>query len=534
MPYQDKYKKTRSEKYVIYARKSTEDEERQIRSIGDQIDDCKEIAKDLELDYDESEIIQESRSARKMNNRPEFLRMIDGLKSGKWGGIIAWHPDRLSRNAYESGVIVQMLDDKEIIDMEFPNYRFHNDSTGKEHLAMEFARSKGYSDHLSDSVKRGMKNTSKDGKWVFGKPKFGYRKIRQSDKVFDPNRDYVVPHETDFYLLRHAFEMRLEHRSYTEIAKWMNENGASQKITKQKLQKYLSDPYYYGRYIVHRKSGETDKYNLPELYDFQPVISEEDWLEVQKVNKARSQGRAPRKKWPLAGKVICSACGNVRYPNAPGNKGIVHFTCQTKGCNEKGGANMKNVIYPTIQKVLANGLKFNETDYKKYLYAFKKYLGDEEVKIEYTKRSTISKREHAKKERGIVMEQMASIAHKHGEIEEEIYKNLSQKAQSLKKAIKGYDERLTELNQDDASLAESFEDFLELSRNAYSYWKMANMDKKRQIAEILFSNLVVSKQKVVSLTLNEPFETWIQRKNVLSGRGDWTRTSDLTVPNRAH
>ena len=70
-------------------------------------------------------------------------------------GIVAWHPNRLSRNALEAGMIVQMLDDGLIKNLFFSHaYSFHNDTSGKEHLTIEFARAKGYNDHLSEVVRR--------------------------------------------------------------------------------------------------------------------------------------------------------------------------------------------------------------------------------------------------------------------------------------------------------------------------------------------------------------------------------------------
>jgi DNA invertase Pin-like site-specific DNA recombinase len=71
-------------------------------------------------------------------------------------GIIAWLPDRLARNMRDAGEIIELLDSGQLADLKFPMYAFHNDSSGKEHLAMEFARAKAYSDHLQDNVLRGL------------------------------------------------------------------------------------------------------------------------------------------------------------------------------------------------------------------------------------------------------------------------------------------------------------------------------------------------------------------------------------------
>jgi DNA invertase Pin-like site-specific DNA recombinase len=89
-------------RYVIYARKSTEDETRQVRSIPDQLKDCVDIARLRNLKVIGNPIV-ETKSAKEANLRPKFAQMIQDIQEGKYEGIIAWHPDRLSRNMREAG-----------------------------------------------------------------------------------------------------------------------------------------------------------------------------------------------------------------------------------------------------------------------------------------------------------------------------------------------------------------------------------------------------------------------------------------------
>ena len=66
-------------KYVIYARKSSENEDRQALSIESQIIEMKEIAKRENLDV--VEIFQESKSAKEPG-RPIFELMVNKFKKG--------------------------------------------------------------------------------------------------------------------------------------------------------------------------------------------------------------------------------------------------------------------------------------------------------------------------------------------------------------------------------------------------------------------------------------------------------------------
>jgi DNA invertase Pin-like site-specific DNA recombinase len=92
-------------KYVIYARKSTDDPQRQVRSIEDQIAECRQLAERLHLKVVGT--ITEKKSAKKPGRRPLFTKMLNDIKLGKFDGIVAWHPDRLARNMKEGGNLLK-------------------------------------------------------------------------------------------------------------------------------------------------------------------------------------------------------------------------------------------------------------------------------------------------------------------------------------------------------------------------------------------------------------------------------------------
>ena len=74
-------------RYVLYARKSTEDENRQVRSIDDQIKDCLKVAKDLGL-HIVGEPIKETKSAKKPGQRPLFSQMLKDIEAKKYDAIL--------------------------------------------------------------------------------------------------------------------------------------------------------------------------------------------------------------------------------------------------------------------------------------------------------------------------------------------------------------------------------------------------------------------------------------------------------------
>src|SRR6185437_9896105 len=94
-------------KFFIYARKSTDDADRQLRSIEDQLAETRELAAKHNLDV--VDVLLEKQSAKKPG-RPIFNQMLERIEKGEASGIIAWHPDRLARNMLDGGRIIHMVD----------------------------------------------------------------------------------------------------------------------------------------------------------------------------------------------------------------------------------------------------------------------------------------------------------------------------------------------------------------------------------------------------------------------------------------
>lgn len=255
---------TATVRYALYTRKSTTSEERQVSSIEDQIDDCYEkviIPSKLNI----VKTYQESFSAKVADLRDGFNDMIKEIESGNIDGVVAWHPDRLSRNMKEAGAIIDLVDRGLIRDLKFSTFNFENTPAGKMLLGITFVIAKDYSDHLSESVNRGNRRAVEDGEFI-GKFKHGY--------ILDGNR-YFLPDPLNYSKVEHMFEMALGGKSQKDIRLWINEQAytvqkrqgdkhVAHTWDKDDVSKLLRDPHYAG---VH-KWGKTPV-DLTKIYDFQ-------------------------------------------------------------------------------------------------------------------------------------------------------------------------------------------------------------------------------------------------------------------------
>src|SRR3989344_5491205 len=140
------------QKFFLYARKSTDVEDKQILSIEAQITELREFAKRENL-----EIVEEfiEKQTAKVPGRPIFNEMLNRIEKGEANGIVSWHPDRLARNSVDGGRIIYLLDCGQITSLKFPQFWFESTQQGKFMLNIAFGQSKYYVDNLSENIRRG-------------------------------------------------------------------------------------------------------------------------------------------------------------------------------------------------------------------------------------------------------------------------------------------------------------------------------------------------------------------------------------------
>ena len=108
-------------KYFLYARKSTEDDDKQVMSIEAQLFELREFARKENLQILEE--FTESKSAKKPG-REKFGEMMGKIENMDGVGILAWHPDRLARNSIDGGRIIYAVDTTQNVSLRFRLFGF--------------------------------------------------------------------------------------------------------------------------------------------------------------------------------------------------------------------------------------------------------------------------------------------------------------------------------------------------------------------------------------------------------------------------
>ena len=306
-------------KFFLYARKSTEDEDRQVMSIEAQLSELEQFAKREKLRIVERFI--ESKSA-KSPGRVQFNKMIEKIYSfNEPVGILAWHPDRLARNSVDGGQVIYLIDIHKIAALRFPTFWFEPTPQGLFMLQVAFGQSKYYSDNLSENVKRGMRQKLRRGEWLNIAP-VGY--------VNNPKTRNIEPDPVKAKIIHAIYEEFAAGKHSLESARYrlgffglVSRSGTV--LGKSAVQRILSNPVYTGRIIC---KGEAYQGN------FEPLIGNELFEAVQEQLKQRSKPRKSRHKhdFPFTGLFTCGECGGaITAQYGKGNGGTyIYYRCSKK------------------------------------------------------------------------------------------------------------------------------------------------------------------------------------------------------------
>jgi site-specific DNA recombinase len=543
-------------RYVIYLRKSTDDEAKQVRSIDDQRDECLDLANRLKVNLSKVIILEESASAKKAGNRPVFDEMIKGFQTGKYHGLLAWSPDRLSRNMKEAGEIIDLIDLEVIQDLQFKTYQFENTPNGKMMLGILFATSKQYSDKLAVDVKRGTDGNIKDGKYN-GVVKKGY--------YVDSATNLFVPDKYNWGLLRIAVDMRLrEGKNLDEIATFLNEAMLAVrkseddeyklvKVTKQMLSNIFEDSFYCGLYQYGNNIV-----NLIEIYNFVPLITTDEYIALNaqvssdfgKSTTVKTNKNKRLDYGLLRGKVICDFCDvPMQYQNTLLKRGknagkwSISYYCRNKeeclrhdkeAQRDRGIRLDKSIrakfVLSAIEWELRHATKKSKRAYEMYIHSLETSLATQrnitKRKLNEAKQTLKNNENRLAKYSDLHVEDREAYERYHsGKIEH--HENLINEA---KQAIEDNANRLEELKT--ALPTES--EFYELTNlHLLDMLQTDDIMKLDAICNELVTNLRAGDDSVSVIKLNPPYNMLVDLAEISTGRGERTRTFDLTVPNRA-
>jgi len=453
-------------KFFLYARKSTDVEDKQVRSIEDQITELRAFAKQEGLDIINTFIEKQS---AKIPGRPIFGEMLKRIEKGEAAGILAWHPDRLARNSVDGGRIIYLIDCGRIAALKFPQFWFESTPQGKFMLNIAFGQSKYYVDSLSENTKRGLRQKVKRGEYPSVAP-IGYiNDVRTKSIVVDRKKAKVIKAAFEFYA---QGDKRLK-----DVCDFLAQRGilsrGGKKIHKTRATFILSNPFYTG---LFRYAGEIYEGN------HKPIITKKLFDTAQEVLQERGKPRKKLKNEPQAfcGLISCAECGMMI--TAEKQKGHIYYRCTKKG---KQKCSQPYVREEELDRQLLSKIQ------KVYLcsdWAEKLLAMAEEDKEKSAQSVSAFAQEVREKIKNIEIKlQRLLDGYLEQDIEREVYREKKAKLLSKKKSLEG---QIYKVEQKQNDWLEPFQNWIKVASNLVKIASDDDLFEKKVIAKEIFgSNL---------------------------------------------
>lgn len=291
-------------RYILYARKSSEPDDRQVQSLETQVSELQELA--ARYGYSVVAVLTEAKSA-KAPGRSVFNDLIARLEDGKADGILCWKLDRLARNPVDGGRVSWMLQ-QGIIQSILTPAREYLPSDNVLMLSVELGMANQYILDLSANVKRGVRQKLQQG-WYPGVPRQGY----MNDTTLPQGQRTIIPDPERFGLVKKMWEILLSGlHSPAQIRKIANEKWGFRvrrqgkrggtPLASSTIYDMFRDPFYYGSFywngVLYKGAHE-------------PMITEEEYWRAQGILGKRGRPRLRKRSWAYTGLIRCGECSGL-------------------------------------------------------------------------------------------------------------------------------------------------------------------------------------------------------------------------------
>ncbi|GAB3430748.1 recombinase family protein [Niabella aquatica] len=298
-------------RYFLYARRSSESEDRQMASIEDQIAEVKKLAERYSLNI--VDVISESKSAKEPG-RPLFNKMLKRIHKGEADSILTWKLNRLARNPIDGGQISWMLQ-QNIIKHIQTFERDYNPSDNVLLMQVEFGMANQYVKDLSIDVKRGMRQKAERGWFPISILPIGYC---HNSKYRIGIEEEILPDGEQFSILKNLWKLLLTGKySVINIKKKGDAMGLRNKFNRvisQSTYYYIfSNEFYAGFFYWKDKDGVITRIKGKH----KPMVSWANFLTVQNIlnRKIYQISRERQYDFPYRGLIKCGECGCMITPD---------------------------------------------------------------------------------------------------------------------------------------------------------------------------------------------------------------------------
>lgn len=527
---------------AIYTRKS------KYTGIGESIDNQVEMCKKFLINKYGKQILKqivifEDEGFTGTNvNRPQFQKMLEEFKSGKYKMLVVYRLDRISRNVLDFCTLKDQLSD---LNIDFVSITENFDTStpmGEAMLLITSVFAQLERNTIAERIKDNMYELAKTGRWLGGNCPFGFnsKKIENTSlngqkkylyqltpnpkeieivklifnkykafKSLSKLETYLIKHNiktrNEIYFSRYALSNILRNIVYCKADQDIKKFLESKKIKLFNNNKKLDGTFgliSYNKRI--QKKAKKRKKIIKDMKDWiiavgnhEGIIDGKDWIEVWNTLEERTKNKRSVKintksNSYLSGILKCSNCGSWMRPkilktyHENGKRNFVYL-CELKSKSKKELCNSKNIKGIEIDKQILKFITSFETNNKEVIEILQKnihYLNNDN---EFKTLSNILNNNNLKIKKLIT--KLAFISH-------ELSWIITDEIQTLKEENLKIEEKLKKLSTSttNINLNETVNNIL---NNYHEFLEKINIDEARNYIKMLISSVYYQNNTII-------------------------------------
>lgn len=476
-------------KAVIYARVSSDEQQKEGFSIPAQIDLLKNYAKKNNIEV--VKIYEESQTA-KQAGRAKFNEMLSFLHASKdINTILVEKTDRLYRNFKDYVLIdenkfeIHLVKENEIIGKNATSHQ-------KFVHGIKVLMAKNFIDNLSEETKKGRLKKAQEGYFI-GQVPYGYKKLDPKTSVIDEEKAPFVRRAFELYAQGDLSLEKVRNILFEE--KYIYQPSFP-KISKGQLQFILQNINYTGSLKFQ-----------DEIYEgrHEAIIPKKLFDDVQKAFKKDNKPLYRNEhNFAFASLLKCAECGcTITAELKKGKYVYYHCTGHDKNCSQKKIYIREEELEKRFDEAV-KAIDLNDSHIEYIKIGLKESLAD---KVKFSE------------------ERIESLQVQHKRIKERLHKLYIdkldgvvdndfwlEKKQEWTNQLEEIENLLQAFNNADKKYYDEGVQILELLRNAYSVYSKQNNQEKRKMLKFLLSNCTINDKKV-SYDWNLPFTYFVNFDN---------------------
>ncbi len=361
--------------FAIYSRKSKYTGKGE--SIGNQIELCKAyVRKNFDNVTEQDFFLYEDEGFSGKNlERPQFKELLKDAAAHRFGCIVCYRLDRISRSVVDFSSLVELFSKLEI---SFICIREQFDTSTPMGRAMMYIASvfaQLERETIAERVRDNMLLLAREGRWLGGTSPFGFRSKQCETMILDGKRKssfLLESNPEEAKIVRQIFQLFLSGSSLSQIKKELDRQGVltrgGNRFSTPGIRGILSNPVYAAadhescRYLAeagadlpfagkdtdagllcyHKRSGISgiERKCPPSEWviargKHQSVVSGKEWATAQKLLRQleNQKFKSNHNRYALlSGLLFCKICGEKMYAKSRSsrNDGSFDYICKSK------------------------------------------------------------------------------------------------------------------------------------------------------------------------------------------------------------